>query len=227
MISAPTQRRPNAEVPPGDYARADFDWYQEEVWVTEALIRAEADFGSWGAVWDPACGGGNVLEAFRLAGKVTQSSDIRFRGYAARGVFCHMDFTAPDFGTVRTFSPMVEYSVVSNPPYSYTKGIAEAFARRALALATNKVALLLPGKWQASEARHAFFQDFPPARIWVLSERPSMPPGEQVAALGDKAFKRGRIDFNWLVWDMRHPTAPGETRWATLPPRLKTERKKP
>jgi hypothetical protein len=206
------------------YPKSPFDWYVEQQWVTEQLLQAEFAIDgmlSWGAIWDPACGQGNVLRAAHDFGYLVHATDIAFRGYAGgKGLFQELDFLGGiDF--VRSAAPKRNFSIVSNPPYSYKKGISEAFVRRALELATDKVAMLLPVKWQASQARHRLFTEFPPARIWVLSERPSMPPGDVVKALGDAAFKRGKVDYMWVVWDVAEPTPLGETKWRTIAPRVK------
>lgn len=206
------------------YPKSPFDWYVEQQWVTDALITAEGiEVGDrdWGRVWDPACGGGNVLKAFNWAiGKDIHATDIKFREFAAKGLFYELDFVG-NLDFVRSAAPQGRYSIVSNTPYSYKKGILEAFIRRAMVLDAEKVAFLMPVARQAGENRQPLFDEFPPARIYVLSERPSMPPGAEIEALGDKAYKRGKIDFMWVVWDRRNPTPVGETRWRTIPVRDK------
>jgi hypothetical protein len=211
----------DAEMATAGYDKSPNDWYVEQSWTTDVMIAAEREIDggdSWGTVWDPACGMGNVLRAFGRNGHLVWATDIEFRGFASKGLFQELDFVGGlDF--VRSAAPKTRFSIVSNPPYSYIKGISEAFARRALELATEKVAMLLPIKWQGSQARHRLFTEFPPTRIWILSERPSMPPGAMVEALGDKAFKRGKVDYMWVVWDVANPTA--VTEWRTIAPREK------
>lgn len=212
----------------GEIASAGFDksprdWYVEPDWATGELIAAEREIdgdASWGTVWDPACGMGTILSRFQDNRYWVWSSDIEFRGYAGGGFFQELDFVG-NTEFVRSAAPKKRFSIVSNPPYSYVKGISEPFVRRALELATEKVAMLLPIKWQASQGRHRLFTEFPPTRIWILSERPSMPPGAMVEALGDKAFKRGKVDYMWVVWDVANPTA--VTEWRTIAPRRKAE----
>lgn len=217
-------KRKSAKKRAATYPKSPFDWYVEQQWVTEALIEAEDQDGIrsyWATVWDPCCGSGQVLKAFseHAIGRGGHATDIEFRGYAGGKVlFQELDFVGGiDF--VSSAAPKGDFSIVMNPPYSYLKGISEAFVRRALALATNKVAVLLPIKWQGSQARHRLFTEFPPTRIWILSKRPSMPPGAMVEALGDKAFKRGKVDYMWVVWDVANPTA--VTEWRTIAPREK------
>ena len=109
-------------------------------------------------------------------------------------------------------------SIVCNPPYSYKPGIAEAFARQALKLAAGRVCLLVPNKWLSSQARHRLFTEHPPVAVLHLTQRPSMPPGDMIAAMGNRAFRGGMIDYCWVVWNAFCPTKPGETRVVWLPP---------
>lgn len=205
----------------GQYPKSPFDWYVEQCWVTEQLIKAEGVNCFSPTIWDPACGMGNVLTEFNKRWLYQiHATDIQFRGFAAKGFFQELDFTgALEF--VRSAAPKGPYDIVSNTPYSCLKGILEAFIRRAMEMDAGKVAFLMPIARQAGENRQPLFEKFPPARIYVLSERPSMPPGAQIEVLGDKAYKRGKIDFMWVVWDRRNPTPVGETRWRTIPVRAK------
>lgn len=218
--AANARRKPAKKVTESGYPKSPFDWYVEQQWVTEALIVNDDGPTGYGAfVWDPACGSGQVLKTFEGWCIPVHATDIQFRGYAGgKGLFQEIDFVG-NLEFVASAAPKGPFSIVSNPPYSYQKGILEAFIRRALELATHKVAMLMPLGRQAGEDRHALFTQFPPARIHVLSERPSMPPGAEVEALGPKAWKRGRIDFMWVSWDVQHPTAVGDTRWNTIAPR--------
>jgi hypothetical protein len=217
----------SAEIASAGFDKSPLDWYVEESWVTERLIWAEdqrvksVGYHSWGIVWDPCCGSGNVLRAFEAHGYEVLGTDIQPRtSRFSYGI--HEYFSKRDFLTYLPGGPKpkgYEYSIVANPPFSYKPGIAEAFCRRALSLATEKVAMLLPLKWLASEGRAKLFTEHPPRTIYVLSERPSMPPGHLVAERGIAAFERGKMDFIWIVWDVRRPTAVGDTRTVWIPPR--------
>ncbi len=61
------------------------------------------------------------------------------------------------------------------------------------------------------------FAEKPPAFILVLSRRPSMPPGELLAA-GQVEQKGGMHDYCWCVWDQSprmwpDVSRPTELRW--------------
>lgn len=217
----------SAEIATAGFDKSPLDWYVEEQWVTERLIWAESQHylrtgvqPCFGHVWDPCCGIGNTLKSFDNHGYRTFGSDLEARGWHKTGLFEQQDFLRSGL-SLRPLkqSTGYEFSIVANPPFSYQKGIAEAFCRRALGLATEKVAMLLPLKWLASEGRAKLFTEHPPRTIYVLSERPSMPPGHLVAERGIAAFERGKMDFIWIVWDVRNPTAIGETRTVWIPPR--------
>ena len=44
-----------------------------------------------------------------------------------------------------------------------------------------------------------------------------MPPGDRIHLMGNRAYRGGAVDYVAVVWDVRHPTAPGETRSVWLP----------
>ena len=77
---------------------------------------------------------------------------------------------------------------------------------------------LVPNKWLSSQVRyHLFAEDHPPQAILHLTQRPSMPPGDMIEAMGERAYRGGMIDYCWIVWNVREATLPGETRTIWLP----------
>lgn len=212
--------------------RHPLDWYVEEGWEWEQIVDAiglEPEVLGGCSIWDPACGYGHSLS--RLQG-------IDFRGKLIGSDLVDnvawSDFT--DAGQVRFISrDFFEFdtqafpvSIWSNPPYSYRKvwydgrqvSISEAFVRHALKLATDRVVMILPAKWLAMGKRRSRLVriDHPPQLVLHFTERPSMPPGDMIAAMGDRAYRGGMTDYCAIVWDVRNPTAPGETRTIWLPP---------
>lgn len=213
------------EISSGTFAkRHPYDWYAEEHWVTAQLIKALGGFAeeiaAGEAIWDPAAGFGATCEHFYEMGLKCFFSDIVQRvdwskfeeGFGTRPIYFDADFRDLD-------EAPAPCSIVCNPPYSYQKGIAEAFARKALQLATRRVCLLLPNKWLSSQIRYRLFMvDHPPAMVLHLTQRPSMPPGDRIHLMGNRAFRGGMIDYCWIVWNVQEPTEPGETRTIWLPP---------
>jgi hypothetical protein len=159
------------------WAREGADWYVEPEWVSSRLFDVEPFTGT---IHDPAAGLGRIVAAARAHGYPATGADIVDRGGG---------FSAADFLT--TVGPFD--NVVCNPPFA----LAHQFAAHAFGRARHKVALLFPvarlnaaGKWLIG---------MPLCRVWLLTPRPSMPPGD-VILRGEKP-KGGRSDFAWLVLD--------------------------
>ena len=93
--------------------------------------------------------------------------------------------------------------VVTNPPFR----LARAFVERALTLGARKTAVIFPTA-RLNAAR--WLEPLPLVKIYLLTPRPSMPPGE-VIARGERPCG-GRMDFAWLVFNHGH-SAPPELRW--------------
>lgn len=218
------------EIGTGRHAkRHPYDWYVEEEWVTGQLITALGDFAVERdvglGVWDPACGYGHVPAAFQGYGIKTYASDIVNNLNPAIFIGGQLPpFVSADF--LELDAAPAPCSIVCNPPYSYRKGhgayagqlISEAFARHALKLSSRRVCLLLPVKWLASQARYRLFSEHPPIAVLIVCQRPSMPPGDMIAAMGDRAFRGGMVDYCWIAWDVTRAVRPGETRTVWLPP---------
>jgi len=184
------ERRPRAA---GIWAKDEFGFYVENFWCSKRLFDVE-DFAQ--TIYDPACGTGRILSAARDAGYSTTGSDIVERAKLD-------NFTQQDFLTRR--EPIDRFtSVVCNPPFDHV----QEFIEQALYLGTRKVAMITlvrrlnaAGKW---------LSDLPLARVWLLTPRPSMPPGYVIAA-GEKPGG-GTQDFAWLVFTREH-RGPPELRW--------------
>jgi hypothetical protein len=165
-------------------------WYVEPQWVSERLFAVEKLSGD---VWDPACGMGRIPDAAQAAGHNVVATDIVDRGY--QHFSGKLDFLQAD-------QPRAA-NLVCNPPFDN----CDAFARHALKLATGKVAMI----WLLRRLNAArWLADTPLARIYLLTPRPSMPPGH-VIMRGEKPGG-GTQDFCWLVWSHGH-AGPPEVRW--------------
>jgi hypothetical protein len=211
--------------------RHPLDWYVDEAWCAEQLAMVldgfEIERAEGLAIWDPCCGMGNTMQAAFHRGLPVIGTDLVDN--LAKETFA-LGYGAPFYFETRDFLDVtaapVDCSIVCNPPYSYIDGIAEAFARHALKLSSRRVCMLLPGKWLApgkdkkswSKRSQLFRHDHPPQAVLHFSERPSMPPGDRIAAMGKRAFGGGMVDYCWIVWDVKRPTAPGQTRTIWLPP---------
>jgi hypothetical protein len=168
--------------------RSPADFYPTPPEATEALLRVEHFHGP---IWEPACGDGAISKVLEAAGYEVASSDLYDRGYGTVGV----DFLAQ-------VSP-ARMNIVTNPPYR----LVLPFARHAVAITrrhnTAKVALLLRLACLEGQARRAFFESSPLARVWVFSRRVQFKrPGWEDTGKG------GMVAYAWYVWEHGHKGPP-------------------
>lgn len=212
-------------------SRHPLDWCVEEGWEWDMIVRAigtEPEASEGVAFWDPCAGFGH--SASRLQGWFNGPfylsdlvENVAYEDFLEPPTFFRAHFLD------QTVPPALKVSIWMNPPYSYCKGegeyggmlIGEAFVRHALKLATHRVVALFPLKWLSGGKRRGplFRFDHPPQKVLFFTQRPSMPPGDMIPALerAGKAYKGGQIDYCAVVWDVREPTSPGETRAIWLP----------
>lgn len=153
--------------------------YVEPGWCSRRLFEEEHFEGQ---IWDPCCGFGRIPESAKTRNSI-YASDIVDRGYV--GLNEVADFLKCD-------DQQASPNIVCNPPFN----IAANFALHALSLqATGKVAMIFPTA--RLNAAH-WLRETPLARVWLMTPRPSMPPGHTITA-GEKPGG-GKMDFCWLVW---------------------------
>lgn len=166
------------------------DWYTEEREPSAQLFARESFPG---CVWDPCCGRGHVLAEAERAGYETFGSDIadRFR-------VCAAPFVAMPFETITC---ALGESVVFNPPYLAGKGI-EQFVRHAMRFqSVQKIAAFVPAKFLWGQTRAREFHTWrPPARVYMITPRPSAPPGP-VWEEAPEEVGGGAEDFAWAIWE--------------------------
>ncbi len=174
-----TNYSPNSYPQPTTKRRVDSggpDFYPTPRWATQALVDYEFFEG---LTSEPACGDGEMAIVLIEVGLNITASDLYARNYGRTGV----DFLK---------TTIVFDNIITNPPYN----IAEEFLLHALSLTKKKVALLLRLAFlESSRRQRNIFQEFPPSRIWVFSERVTFyPKGEERASGGTTAYA-------WFVWD--------------------------
>ena len=173
--------------------RAANEHYVESRWCSRRLFETEPFIHEIG---DPACGFGHISDSARAAGHAVRSTDIVDRGYQ------HFHGTEDLLSSTGRIP-----NIVTNPPFD----LFEEFARHALALTVGKVAMI----WLTRRLNAARWPEQTPlVRVWLLTPRPSMPPGEvyrRYEAQGREP-SGGTQDFCWLVWQHGEPYR-GEMRW--------------
>jgi hypothetical protein len=177
--------------------RSDQDWYQEPADCTTALLSVERFRGQ---IWDPACGGGNIVKAAHAAGKSAFGTDLVDRRWDTDNVLWRGCKNFLDADPAHFPADII----ICNPPFEGGKG-TEAFIRHALSSpGIAKLAIFTDVRFLFSKKRATgLYADLPPSRVWILFPRPSCPPGSFIAE-GGKA-SGGTADFCWLVWDKTAP----------------------
>jgi hypothetical protein len=171
------------EVKAHSWTRAEADFYVEPRWCSSRLFDVEPFNGT---IWDPACGLGHIVDSAGIHGYETAYSDIRTaipRDFFRENQSCD--------------------NIVTNPPFN----LAEKFFYHSVGLARGKIAMIFPVA-RLNAAR--WIKDAPLVRVWLLTPRPSMPPGLMV--LSGQNPKGGKTDFCWLVWE-KNGIATGELKW--------------
>ncbi len=189
--------------------RDPHDWYVEPTAATTALLRVEHFVGP---IWDPACGRGHIVQACWDANLQASGTDIvrRVGEEAPPWWTREFDFLAARAGSPAQpphlpFPAWQATNIVTNPPYFRGRG-TEQFIRRALEVARGKVAVFASLSFLAGSGRaKGLWKELPPHRVWIITPRPSCPPGGVLEA-GAKA-EGDTKDYVWLVWDLTAPPA--------------------
>lgn len=167
--------------------REENDFYATEPKALELLLKEET-FSP--CVWECACGAGHLSKVLEAHGYEVRSTDIADHGYGVSGI----DFLK----CVETF----DGDIITNPPYKY----ALDFAKKALEVVADghKVALFLKVQFLEGQTRRKFFDEHPPARIYVSSSR------LQCAMNGDfdKYAHKTAIAHAWFIWEKGNTAAP-------------------
>ncbi|MGQ9370554.1 hypothetical protein [Azospirillum sp. A39] len=187
-------------------------WYVEEPFAVHCLLDVLAELGLLspgrpGTILDPCAGMGTIPAACRARGLVdVTAADLRDRGFP--GVAGGIDFLG-----LPAYPPGSFDWVISNPPYFGGAGVLRAL-ERAVPVARDGVALLVNVPFLASQERCPVFNGQPApgcsiSDVVILSMRPSMPPGTELAA-GRVKQTGGKEDYCWVIWrhghGARHPT---------------------
>lgn len=147
-------------------------------------------------VWEPAANRGLMAEVLREYAGTVLASDVFDYGVG----YPVQDFLGTD--------PAISTPdwIVTNPPFR----TAEAFARRALAMAAAGVALFVRWQWLESEARYRLFEESPPDLVALFSERVCLTRGRWEPD-GSTATA-----YCWVVW-RRPPSTAARSAVPTFP----------
>lgn len=193
------------------WERAPFDWYRESPRVVEQLFHALASVGCYfddDLIWDPCCGGGNVLDVAERYGHRTIGSDVVYRHPR------HKFFRANILSQVRRAPtlPGRSTSIISNTPYSYQPEIAERVITQCLeahGAEVRRAAFILPVAFLASQDRWGprRLGRWKPSHVVIYRERHTMPPGHLIDEM-TRPYEGGMQDYCAIVYTRPH-------RWRT------------
>jgi hypothetical protein len=172
------------------YDRAGQNWYQEPPQCAQVLFD-EVPFA--GGIHDPCCGKGTIVRVAQGRGIEPTGADIEDR---ADGCFPQHDF----------FTDEGRYpNIAFNPPNDKRRGLNMLAARLILhglqrVQHGGLVAALVTSNFLWSQGRYALFARREMELVLILSERPSVPPGEFLEAYGEERRGNGSLDFAWLMF---------------------------
>ena len=183
----------------GAFERVEYDRYNTEAWVTEALLDRVKFRGT---IWEPACGRGDMVAVLAAHGYQVVASDIAGDNLGCKGA------AKADFLT--SYPPDGTFSIVTNPPY----GSAEKFIREALKLTKSclgQVAMIMRNEYDCAAGRRYLFEQPAFATKFVLTRRPKWIDAKMQHSASP------RHNFAWYVFDHRH-SGPATIEW--LPSKL-------
>ena len=175
--------------------RDALDRYYTPDSVAMRLVAAVPDLGARVhplTILEPSCGGGAFMRALRL-----RWPDARISGVDVDPEAPMQDsagVTITDFLTVREPVDLI----LGNPPFN----AAEEHVRHALSLSRVGVGFLLRLAFLESTKREPFWKAHRPAKVFVLSRRPSFTGGGTDSAA-----------YGFFWWDLRQRVTRTELDW--------------
>jgi hypothetical protein len=190
-----------------DFPRDPNGWYVETR-ASVAQLADAIDFSTLGQpdlIFDPACGGCNVLDVMFERGHPVVGSDIIDRPKWTPGRYDPRRFYRSNFLRASKWPNLAgrRLSIMCNPPYNEPQPmIAEDFMHKALRdVPFRRAAFLVPIGFLAGQGRYErLYSRHRPSHVAICCERPSMPPGEALARLGEDARGGGMEDYCWIVF---------------------------
>ena len=164
--------------------REELDYYATDPEALRLLLKEEI-FNK--VIWEPASGGGHLVDELKNHGYEVISSDIKDYG--------HQDFIL-DFLSDESMKDE-QVDILTNPPYKE----ALPFLKKALSIVDigYRVIMFLRIAFLESQERYSFFKENPPKYIYVLSDR-------FTCAKHGEFYKNGKkvgsaISYAWFIWE--------------------------
>ena len=156
------------------YGRKESDFYPTPPECTHALLDF-LDLPAGTKIWEPAAGGGHIVNVLRGRGYEVRATDIQ---------------TGTDF--LQTEGTEGAEWIITNPPFS----LAEEFILKALKYRREEkcyFALLLKANYWNAKKRLALFEHCPPSWILPLTWRPDF-------LFKERGGGSPLMDVSWMVW---------------------------
>lgn len=175
------------------FARVPADLYQTPFWVVDALAEHVNLNGL--AVWEPACGEGQMVRALDECGASTSGTDLIDHGFA--DMVMQLDFTDPL--TAIKALPFYYQAIITNPPYGPQSRTAVAFIEAGLAMipAGGMLALLLPVDFDSAKGRAKFFGDCPDFAAKIVLRK-------RIVWFETEDGAQPSANHAWFIWIKSH-----------------------
>ena len=183
----------------------ELEHFETPRWAADEILKHEILSGF---VLDPCVGSGVLADAASRAGYgLILGTDIHDWGW--RPPIDAAKFMQADFLTDERIPPVfiggLPVTVFMNPPFSK----AEEFVRRALAMGARKVVCFQRFSWWESQSRRAFWDEFPPNRVFICGDRADcwrfdLKKNEKGRRLDPKTGKElsgTSTAHAWFVWE--------------------------
>ena len=150
-------------------------------------------------MWEPAAGGGHMVDVLKEYGYNVKASDIVDRGCPGVEIMDFLKVTKADID--RDFSR----DIITNPPYKY----AREFVEHALELSMDgaKIAMFLKLQFLEGQARRELFKQHPPKTVYVSSGRLKCAPNGDFDKVQSSA-----VAYAWFVWEKGYTGRP-KIKW--------------
>ena len=146
---------------------------------------------------DPCCGTGVLSKAAKERGYNVAAYDIHDWGYE------HMSDHLIDFlelNRERTYAWRVnDFTILMNPPFSK----AVEFVEKAFELGAKKVACFQRLAWYESSKRREFWENNPPARVYVCGDRATCWRHD---VPDHKRSSNAPTAHAWFIWEQGAPS---------------------
>ena len=168
--------------------REQHDYYATDPQAIDALNKILDLEGK--QIWEPACGGGHLVDRMREKRASVVASDLIDRGSGDGGI----DFLQAK----HLLAPII----VTNPPYKY----ALEFVQKSIDLGADTTCMFLKITFLEGQKRRKFFDEHPPKTVAVFSKRITC------AINGEDFSASSAACYAWFIWEKGYSGKP-EVVW--------------